>query len=166
MKGANCWDAIDTPRFNGCIKSGTHAATADSLSSLDAMPFLFFVMWDVSEDTRQKRCRVWVVRTKTDIEFRRLALSWYEKRENGQILSNNFQLHPPRNKDNNIFKNSCGNLRYPLLFEARLEDRSYAVWKPVHSEQSLNRVVGESSEFSLKYFNEGILSYGTCLPCQ
>src|SRR6266446_6392100 len=40
VKGANTWEAIDTPRFNGVIKAGTQSATAGRLESLDAMPFL------------------------------------------------------------------------------------------------------------------------------
>lgn len=126
VKGANCWDAIDTPRFNSCIKAGTQSSSANSLASLDDQPYLFFVMWDTTERTNQRRCRIWVVRTKEDAAFRRIANNWYEQREKGLIKSDNFQLHPPRNLDNNIFKNNCGNLKYPLLFEARLVDGKYA----------------------------------------
>ena len=133
VKAANCWDAIDTPRFNGCIKAGTQAATANSLSSLDAMPFLFFVMWDTTEDGSQKRCRIWVVRTQCDTQFRRIAHIWYEKRRRGEIKSDNFQLHPPRNKDHNVFRNTCGNLKYPLLFEARLEEGDFIVTHYIES---------------------------------
>jgi hypothetical protein len=127
VKAANCWDAIDTPRFNGCIKAGTKASIANSLSSLDNMPYLFFVMWDTSQITNQKRCRIWVVRTQYDIEFRRIAENWYQQRQLGIIKSDNFQLHPPRNLDRNIFKNNCGNLDYPLLFEARLENNLFGL---------------------------------------
>lgn len=122
VKGANCWDAIDTPRFNACIKAGTKASTANSLDSLDDMPHLFFVMWDKTEHTEQKRCRIWAVRTQNDVEFRNIAKKWYEQRESGQILSDNFQLHPPRNIDTNVFRNNCGHLDYPLVLEARLDD--------------------------------------------
>lgn len=41
VKGANTWEAIDTPRFNGVIKSGTHANYSDSMAYLDNTPFLF-----------------------------------------------------------------------------------------------------------------------------
>ena len=102
VKAANCWDAIDTPRFNGCIKAGTQASTANSMLSLDEMPNLFFVMWDQSEATRQYRCRVWVVNTQTDPEFRKMAKCWYDQRASGEITSDNFQLQPPRNKDYNL----------------------------------------------------------------
>lgn len=125
VKGANCWDAIDTPRFNNCIKAGTLSSTANTLESLDPMPFLFFVMWDTSETSKQKRCRIWVVRTQHDVEFRRIADKWYNLRASGEIKSDNFQLHPPRNLDNNIFRNNCGHLEYPLLFEARLENGKF-----------------------------------------
>ncbi len=125
VKAANCWDAIDTPRFNNCIKSGTQSSIANSLSSLDAQPYLFFVMWDTTETTNQKRCRIWVVRTQHDVEFRRIARTWYQQRAEGLIMSNNFQLHPPRNLDHNVFTNNCGNLEYPLLFEARLATGVY-----------------------------------------
>lgn len=125
VKAANCWDAIDTPRFNGCIKSGTQASHANSMSSLDNQPYLFFVMWDTSEISKQKRCRVWVVRTPHDTEFRRIATDWYQQRAEGVIRSDNFQLHPPRNLDRNVFRNNCGHLDYPLLFEARLKNGAY-----------------------------------------
>lgn len=120
VKAANCWDAIDTPRFNGCIKAGTQSSTANTLASLDDMPYLFFVMWDTSEATSQYRCRVWVVNTQQDAEFRAMASRWYALRNSGEIKSDNFQLHPPRNKDINIFRNNCGVLEYPLMLEARL----------------------------------------------
>lgn len=125
VKAANCWDAIDTPRFNGCIKAGTQAASANSLDSLDDMPYLFFVMWDTTEHTQQSRCRVWVVNTRADTEFRNIASIWYERRRTGVIRSDNFQLHPPRNLDHNVFRNTCGNLEYPLLFEARLDNQNF-----------------------------------------
>lgn len=117
VKGANTWKAIDTPRFNGVIKSGTKAANSDKLESLDDMPYLYLVLWD--ETMRNTaRCRVWVVRTQQDIAFRNMCKSWYEKRESGVISSTNFQLHPPRGQDSNIIRNTCGNLIYPLFFSA------------------------------------------------
>mgnify|MGYP003677109132 CR=1 FL=1 len=127
VKAANCWDAIDTPRFNGCIKAGTQSSTANSLSSLDEMPFLFFVMWDTAEATKQHRCRVWVINTQQDTEFRSMASRWYSLRSKGEIKSDNFQLHPPRNKDNNIFRNNCGHLEYPLMLEARLKGQNFSL---------------------------------------
>lgn len=141
VKAANCWDAIDTPRFNSCIKAGTQSTTANTLSSLDSMPYLFFVMWDTSEITKQKRCRVWVVRPKYDTEFRRIASTWYKQHASGAIKSDNFQLHPPRNLDHNVFRNNCGHLEYPLLFEARLENK----------------------RFALTYYDESILASGACV---
>lgn len=127
VKAANCWDAIDTPRFNGCIKAGTKSKTANSLKSLDEMPYLFFVLWDEAERTKEKRCRIWVVRTKHDRYFREMAERWYQQRAQGTIKSNNFQLHPPRNKDSNMFTNNCGNLLYPLLLDARYNGQRYVV---------------------------------------
>lgn len=119
VKAANCWDAIDKPRFNSCIKAGTLAATANSLASLDNQPFLFFVLWDSVERSKVLRCRFWVVRTQRDRHFRKMAAKWYEMRRQGDIKSKNFQLHPPRNLDSDVFRNNCGVLEYPLLFEAR-----------------------------------------------
>ncbi len=142
VKAANCWDAIDTPRFNGCIKAGTQSATANKLTSLDTMPYLFFVMWDKVETGDNLRCRIWVVMPDKDKYFRQLASIWYAKREIGTIRSDNFQLHPPRNTDSNIFRNTCGNLEYPLLFEARL--------------------IGE--KFSLHFYGENVLGSGACSP--
>jgi hypothetical protein len=118
VKGANCWDAIDTPRFNNCIKAGTKAESANSLASLDNMPYLFLAMWDCDENTGSYRFRVWVVRPQKDKMFRNVASMWYEQRSEGKIMSDNFQLHPPRNKNTNVIRNNCGTLNYPLFFEA------------------------------------------------
>jgi hypothetical protein len=119
VKAANVWGAIDTPRFNGVIKSGTKGTTAGTMASLDQMPHLFFVLWDHEPETKEERCRVWVVQTQSDPIFRKMANIWYNKKRSGEIVSDNFQLHPPRNKNSNVFRNTCGNLEYPLLFEAR-----------------------------------------------
>jgi len=125
VKGANTWMAIDTPRFNGVVKAGTKSLTSGRIESLDEMPHLYLVLWD--ETVRNSaRCRIWVVRCKEDLVFRNICLSWYEKKEAGEIKSNNFQLHPPRKKDNNIIRNTCGNLEYPLYFSAeRLPNGKY-----------------------------------------
>ncbi|MCX5785840.1 MAG: MamI family restriction endonuclease [Elusimicrobia bacterium] len=119
VKGANIWGAIDTPRFNGVIKAGTKDKNAGKLSSLDEMPFLFFVLWDHVEGQKDlHRCRIWVVRPQKDVIFRKMCSAWYKERKAGKIVSDNFQLHPPRGKNSNIFRNTYGNLDYPLLFEA------------------------------------------------
>jgi hypothetical protein len=115
VKGANTWEAIDTPRFNGVIKAGTKAAHAGKLESLDKMPYLFFVLWDQSPSTKRQRCRVWCVRPQRDKAFRIMCQNWYHQATEGKIKSTNFQLHPPRSKDSNEFTNKCGNLLYPLL---------------------------------------------------
>ena len=60
VKGANTWEAIDTPRFNNVIKAGTYANHSDSMTYLDDTPFLFFVLWDIDPSARH-RCRIWVV---------------------------------------------------------------------------------------------------------
>jgi len=116
VKAANCWNAIDTPRFNGVAKAGTKAKNAGAIESFDKMPHLFFVLWDTSPTTNKPRCRVWVVRPQTDVKFRTLCNSWYQNVKEQKIKSANLQLHPPRNKDSNEFRNMCGNLTYPLLF--------------------------------------------------
>ncbi len=140
VKAANVWDAIDTPRFNGCLKAGTQASSSDNISSLDAMPNLYFVLWDKNPATRRPRCRVWVVRTQHDAHYRRIAEIWYGKKARGEIVSNNFQLHPPRNLNTNIFRNTCGNLEYPLLFSAEYNGTNYL----------------------LTHFNEAIINSGCC----
>jgi len=61
VKAANVWLAIDTPRFNGCIKAG-RKGEAGGMHCLDSVPFLFFVMWDKEPVQHRDRCRVWVVR--------------------------------------------------------------------------------------------------------
>ena len=126
VKGANTWEAIDTPRFNGVIKSGTQAAHSDSITYLDSMPFLFFVLWDITRIERY-RCRIWVVRPRADRTFRSMCNAWYEAREEGRIKSNNFQLHPPRGVDTNNFRNTFGNLSYPLLFSAVRRDKKFEI---------------------------------------
>lgn len=132
VKAANTWNAIDTPRFNGVLKAGTKADHAGSLVSLDGTPNLFFVLWDVAP-SGEHRCRVWVVRTQHDPEFRTMAKNWFDARTQGIIRSDNFQLHPPRGKDTNTFRNTFGNLDYPLLFCAlKPENQPYymASYKP------------------------------------
>ena len=117
VKGANTWKAIDTPRFNGVIKAGTLAASSGNMASLDDMPHLYFVLWD--ETVRNTaRCRIWAVRPQDDPAFRDMCRNWYEQRASKTIKSNNFQLHPPRGLDNNVIRNTCGNLLYPLYFSA------------------------------------------------
>ncbi len=115
VKGANTWKAIDTPRFNGVIKAGTKANTSDKIESLDGMPHLYLVLWDETV-RRTARCRIWVVQPQLDAVFRHMCATWYEKRTSGEIASTNFQLHPPRGKDVDIIRNTCGNLKYPLYF--------------------------------------------------
>ena len=143
VKAASTWEAIDTPRFNGVIKAGTKAATAGKLESLDQTPFLFFVLWDHAPATERARCRVWVVQPKTDTAFRRMCRTWYERRDAGVIQSNNFQLHPPRGKDSDVFRNECGNLHYPLLLRAER---------------------GETS-FDAVVFTPGVMKTGSCHSC-
>lgn len=117
VKGANTWKAIDTPRFNGVIKAGTKSNASDKIDSLNEMPHLYMVLWD--ETARNTaRCRIWVVRTQKDKVFRAMCRLWYAKRASGEITSTNFQLHPPRGKDIDIIRNTCGNLSYPLYFSA------------------------------------------------
>ena len=117
VKGANTWEAIDTPRFNGVIKAGTQAGHSDSMKYLDDTPALFLVLWDIKA-LEQHRCRIWAVRPKFDPQFRKICQKWYDARASGKIRSSNFQLHPPRGKDTNKIRNSFGNLSYPLLFSA------------------------------------------------
>jgi len=126
VKGANVWLAIDTPRFNGCLKAGRKGEPG-GIHTLDDMPHLFFVMWDTEPKHKRDRCRVWVVRPRDDRVFRAMAARWYEHREAGIIRSDNFQLHPPRNLDSDTFRNTCGNLNYPLLFRADWTGADYEV---------------------------------------
>lgn len=128
VKAASTWGAIDTPRFNGVIKAGTKARHAGKIASLDAMPFLFFVLWDHEPESKQERCRVWFVRVQHDKAFRTMAYRWYKQRAaEREIKSDNFQLHPPRNRNSSVFTNKCGNLEYPLLFEARRGSQGFTV---------------------------------------
>jgi hypothetical protein len=126
VKAANLWLAIDTPRFNGCIKSGLKGEKG-SIACFDGMPLLFFVLWDHAAKTKNERCRVWVVRPQKDRLFRAMCENWYKQRDEGTIISHNFQLHPPRNLDSDVFRNKCGNLNYPLLLCAEWSGDSYCV---------------------------------------
>lgn len=124
VKAASTWEAIDTPRFNGVLKAGTRAETAGRIESLNNTPHLFFVLWDYAPHRQHARCRIWVVRPQRDRAFRDMAAAWFKKRDDGGIVSSNFQLHPPRNRDSNEIRNKCGNMEYPLLFCAeRVGDR-------------------------------------------
>jgi len=143
VKAASTWHAIDTPRFNGVLKAGTLAATSGQLSSLDAMPHLFFVLWDYAPITDHPRCRVWVVRPQHDELFRDICQRWYSQRDSGAIRSNNFQLHPPRHLDLNTFRNTCGNLDYPLYFRA---DQRHC------------------RRYQLTVFDPDVLDSGVCTP--
>jgi hypothetical protein len=143
VKAANTWEAIDTPRFNGVIKAGRKSSDENSITSLDDMPHLYLVLWD--ETIRKThRCRVWVVRCNEDLVFRNMCTDWYLKRAKGEIISANFQLHPPRGKDSNVIRNTCGNLEYPLLFEAE----RYKTSNP--------------SSYELKVHDPSVLNSGKC----
>jgi len=126
VKAANTWEAIDTPRFNGVIKAGTKALVSGKLESLDGTPYIFLVLWD-KRPTGVHRCRIWCVRPQHDKFFRKVCKTWYQQAEAGEITSSNFQLHPPRGKDNNIIRNKCGNLSYPLLLCAERAEDTYEV---------------------------------------
>jgi hypothetical protein len=140
VKAASAWDAIDTPRFNGVIKAGTKSELSGNMASLDAMPKLFFVLWDNEPENNRERCRVWVVRPQHDTVFREICKKWYKQRDEGTIKSNNFQLHPPRNLNHDVFRNTCGNLNYPLLFMAERVENQYVI----------------------THFDENILENGVC----
>lgn len=139
VKAANVWQAIDTPRFNGVLKSG-RVGEPGSIACLDGMPFLFLVLWDNEPSGGAERCRVWAVRPRVDAEFRSMCGDWYAKRDTGEIRSHNFQLHPPRNLDANVIRNTCGNLEYPLLF--------CAVW--------------DGTTYQVRTFNPDVLQTGAC----
>ncbi len=70
---------------------------------------------------------MWCVRAQVDPEFRAMCSAWYEQRRSGAIKSENFQLHPPRNRDDDVIRNSCGNLSYPLLMCAVRRGDRYEV---------------------------------------
>lgn len=128
VKSANAWFSIDKVRFNGVIKAGTQSSLSGTMAYLDQMPYLFFVLWDINPNNNRARVRVWVVRPQYDKLFRDVAKEWYFQYANGQIKSNNFQLHPPVNRNDDVFTNRCGDLIYPLLFMAEYNNvRGYEV---------------------------------------
>lgn len=130
VKAANVWCAIDTPRFNGCAPAGRTTAAAirpEDIAAFNDTPHLYLVLWDERLPEGIPRCRVWVVRPQRDRAFRRIVAEWYRQRREGEITSTNFQLHPPRNRNDNVVRNLCGNLEYPLLFCAERVGRTFAV---------------------------------------
>ena len=56
----------------------------------------------------RSRCRVWCVRPQEDEKFREMCGNWYMAKNEGRIKSTNFQLHPPRGEDTNVFSNNEG----------------------------------------------------------
>jgi hypothetical protein len=130
VKAANCWSAIDTPRFNGAIPAGRKSKTskkAPDVSALDDIPFIYFVLWDEMGEKKVPRCRVWCVQPKADKVFRAVCQKWYQRRVNKTIKSDNFQLHPPRNIDTDVITNECGNISLPLLFCASRKSDAFEV---------------------------------------
>lgn len=125
VKSANAWFSIDCVRFNGVIKAGTHSSLAGSMDYLDQVPYLFFVLWDNNPKNNAERARVWVVRPQYDNFFREVAQKWYYELSTGNIRSNNFQLHPPVNRNCDTFTNSYGNLNYPLMLCAEWNGKGY-----------------------------------------
>ncbi len=145
VKAANVWSAIDTPRFNGCAPAGRLSDTSrkpNDISAFDDIPYLFMVLWDERGQEKLPRCRIWAVRTQHDQLFREMVSRWYALRDSGDIKSTNFQLHPPRNLDTNVIRNTCGNLIYPLFFSAE--------W------------AGDS--FDIVTLDESVLESGECTP--
>jgi hypothetical protein len=142
VKAANVWSAIDTPRFNNCIPAGRTSEKSkrpSDISALDDTPYIFFVLWDEMGEDRVPRCRVWCVRPAKDRVFRNVCAKWYSQYAAGEV-SDNFQLHPPRNQDHNGIRNTCGNMQFPLLFCA----------------------TRKSDHFELLDFDRDVLTRGTC----
>ena len=124
VKAANTWEAIDTPRFNGVIKAGTKSIHSGKLTFLDSVPYIFFALWDYNS-SNACRFRIWLVRPQVDPLFRAMSKSWYNAVLSGNIISTNFQLHPPRNRDHNVIRNSFGSFTYPLFFLSIMEEGHY-----------------------------------------
>lgn len=74
-----------------------------------------------------QRTRIWAVQPRRDPIFREICEKWYDQKATGIIRSSNFQLHAPINENTNIFRNQCGSLYYPLLFEATWVGNTYIV---------------------------------------
>ena len=127
VKSANSWFSIDKVRFNGVIKAGTKSSLSGTMAYLDQMPYLFFVLWDINPDNNRERTRIWGVRPQSDRLFREVAEEWYSQYASGQIRSNNFQLHPPVNRNDDVLTNRCGDLVYPLLFSDEWNGREYEI---------------------------------------
>ena len=119
VKGASTWGAIDTPRFNGVVPAGR--ILNDYVNNHKLYKNIYFVLWDykvLNDSSERERCRIWCVAPNDDELFKEIVFEWYDQVKTGKIKSTNFQLHPPRSKNSNVFKNNCGALNYPLMMEA------------------------------------------------
>lgn len=125
VKGAIVWGAIDTPRFNGVVPAGRVLKDYEKTHQL--YKNIYFVLWDykkLKNGSDTERCRIWCVSPNTDELFKEIVFKWYSQVNDGTIKSTNFQLHPPRNNDNDIFRNNCGTLIYPKMMEATFDKKS------------------------------------------
>ena len=147
VKGANTWNAIDTPRFNNVIKAGTKSSVSGKVQYLDTVPYLFLALWDTNSNVIP-RFRIWCVRPQHDQLFRNMCKKWYLARTKGDIKSENFQLHPPRGLDSNEIRNSYGNFFYPLFFCAELRDLQYELIEYDHSVLSKRQCILNTASVS------------------
>lgn len=109
VKVASTLGAIDTPRWNN--KLGSDAAIATYL----ARPAIYFVLFDTTARRTEfpVRVRVWRVEPAIDDVFRAAVLRW-----SGSASSDNFQLAPPRWRDDDVATNLGTSLILPRVFRA------------------------------------------------
>lgn len=55
--------------------------------------------------------------------------------------SDNFQLHPPVNKDSNLTTNECGNLELPLIFHAEEDANGKMATKTLQTISAMSSVL-------------------------
>lgn len=109
VKSACVVDGVDVPRWNHNLNE------VIKIDKWLGSPNIYYVLFDYLPPERTLvRVRIWTVSPATDQAYRKVLKRWQDKRRQ----SNNFQLHPPVNKLNNVATNLCGNLDLPLIFNA------------------------------------------------
>lgn len=109
VKAASTLSGKDVPRWNNKLKS------EDKIEEYLKNPNIYFVLFDTIEkrESFPLRVRIWRVKPAQDAEFKRVVRDWANN-----ATSDNFQLHPPCWRSDNVSTNNAGNLELPLMFYA------------------------------------------------
>ncbi len=121
VKSACIVDGVDVPRWNH------NFASAEKIRQWLAAPAIYYVLFDYAPpELSRVRVRVWMVIPSSDKAYRTVLKRWRDVSRK----SDNFQLHPPVNKDNNLTTNECGDLELPLIFHAEEATGAKLTYKP------------------------------------